>query len=182
VRILLNVDQDVIARPLTVSDAPAMHTLLSQNRTHLDMWLRWSGALQTLSDVERFIEMFEQKQAVRDGFHYGIWVADKLAGGVVCWYINRDNKNCELGYWLAASFTGQGLATKAARAAINYLFTQENLHRIEMQCGVQNTASRAVAERCGLIQEGIRRESHWITDRFVDHVVYGILARDYIHT
>ena len=97
----------------------------------------------------------------------------------MCWYVNKDNRNGEVGYWLGDDFTGQGLTTKAARAAISYLFNERNLHRIEMQCGVENQASRSVAQRCGLKQEGIRRESHWITDRFVDHVVYGILAREW---
>jgi ribosomal-protein-serine acetyltransferase len=48
-----------------------------------------------------------------------------------------------------------------------------------MLCGEENLASRAVAERLGYRPEGIRRESHWITDRFVDHVVYGMLDREW---
>jgi ribosomal-protein-serine acetyltransferase len=44
---------------------------------------------------------------------------------------------------------------------------------------VRNAASRAVARRLGFQEEGIRRESHWITDRFVDHVIYGILDREW---
>ena len=73
----------------------------------------------------------------------------------MCWYVNKDNRNGEVGYWLGDDFTGQGLTTKAARAAISYLFNERNLHRIEMQCGVENQASRSVAQRCGLKQEGI---------------------------
>ena len=59
------------------------------------------------------------------------------------------------------------------------LFEVEGLHRVEMQCGVGNAPSRAVAERLGFRPEGIRRESHWITDRFVDHVVYGLLESEW---
>ena len=99
--------------------------------------------------------------------------------GAVCWYIDRENRNAEVGYWLGAPFTGRGLATRAGRAVVGYLFEREAVHRVEMQCGVANSASRAVAERCGLIAEGVRRESHWITDRYVDHVVYGILDREW---
>jgi ribosomal-protein-serine acetyltransferase len=46
-----------------------------------------------------------------------------------------------------------------------------------LPCG--SSAGRAVAERLGFRAEGIRHESHWITDRFVDRVVYGMLARDW---
>ena len=87
--------------------------------------------MQTLEDVRDLITRFENKETANDGFHCGIWVEDRLAGGVVCWYVNQANRNGEVSYWLGEAFTGRGLATKAARAAIDYLFEQ-NLHRVEM--------------------------------------------------
>lgn len=171
--------EGVSVRPLEQGDVPAMVALLHRNRTHLDRWLRWSAALRTAEDVATFIHGFEYRLAAGDGFHCGIRVDGSLAGGVVCWYIHRQNRNAEVGYWLGVEQTGRGLATRAARWAVDYLFQAEALHRVEMQCGVENLASRAVAERLGFRAEGIRRESHWITDRFVDHVVYGMLSRDW---
>ncbi|MEO0559209.1 MAG: GNAT family protein [Bacteroidota bacterium] len=173
----LSLGETVTARSLQPEDAPAVHRLMTASRQHLDRWLRWSSAIQTLSDVEALIARFETKEANGDGFHLGVWDDGELAGGAVCWGIHRENRNAEVGYWLGRAFTGRGLATQSAQAVIEHLFTVETLHRIEMQCGVENTASRAVAERCGLANEGIRRESHWI--RFVDHVVYGILRHEW---
>ncbi|GAB5534308.1 MAG: GNAT family protein [Rubricoccaceae bacterium] len=167
------------ARSLQLDDAPAVHELMTASREHLDQWLRWSSAIQTLDDATALIGRFQAKEAAGDGFHVGIWDKGELAGGAVCWGIHRENRNAEVGYWLGHAFTGRGLATRSATAVIEHLFTHEGLHRVEMQCGVANAASRAVAERCGLANEGIRRESHWITDRFVDHVVYGILDREW---
>ena len=166
----------VTVRPLTRADAPAMHALLVASRAHLDRWLRWSSSLRSPEDVATFIAGFEARLAANDGFHCGVWMDRALAGGVVCWYIHRQNRNAEVGYWLAEPFTGRGLATRAARWAVDRLFRVERLHRVEMQCGVGNHASRAVAERLGFRPEGVRRESHWITDRFVDHAVYGLLS------
>jgi len=169
----------VTLRPFTQADAPAMHALLVADRRHLDRWLRWSSSLGTLDDVAIFLAGFEARLATGDGFHCGVWTERALAGGVVCWYIQRQNRNAEVGYWLGEAYTGRGLATRAARWAVDRLFRAERLHRVEMQCGVENRASRAVAERLGFHPEGIRRESHWITDRFVDHVVYGMLDREW---
>jgi ribosomal-protein-serine acetyltransferase len=169
----------VAVRPLRQADAPAMHALLAANRPHLDRWLRWSSSLRSPDDVTRFIAGFEARLTTGDGFHCGIWMDQVLAGGVVCWYIHRQNRNAEVGYWLGAGFNGRGLATRAARWAVDWLFRVERLHRVEMQCGVGNRNSRAVAERLGFRPEGVRRESHWITDRFVDHVVYGMLDREW---
>jgi ribosomal-protein-serine acetyltransferase len=166
-------------RPLTASDAAAVQALIERNRAHLDKWLRWSARVQSLADVQAMIVRFEAKTAAGDGFHWGIWQHDMLVGGVICHYINRGDLNAELGYWLGADFTGKGLATRASAAAVRHLLREEKLHRLEMVCGVANTRSRAVAERLGFQNEGVRREAYWITDRFVDHVLYGLLAREW---
>ena len=169
-------------RPLTPADAVAVHALITGNRAHLDRWLRWSSTIRTLAEVEALIAQFTEKQARGDGFHLGVWDADRLAGGCVCWYIHRQNRNAEIGYWLGAQFVGRGLATAAARVVVNYLFEQEGLHRIEMQCAVNNSASRAIPERLGFTLEGVRRDSHWITSRFLDHAVYGLLEPEWRRT
>jgi ribosomal-protein-serine acetyltransferase len=168
----------LLLRSLTSADAFAMHRVLTQNRAHLDRWLRWSARIRSLAETEAFIEEFARKEAAGDGFHCGLWSGSALIGGVVCWYLNRLNRNCEVGYWLVEAALGRGLATRAVGAAVDHLVTAENVHRVEMQCGVTNARSRAVPERLGFQLEGIRRESHWVTDRFVDHAVYGLLATD----
>jgi ribosomal-protein-serine acetyltransferase len=167
------------ARPIVASDAPAVLDLIEQNRAHLDKWLRWSARVKTRADVEAMIARHDADAAAGSGFHWGIWHRDSLAGGVICHYINRNDANAELGYWLGASFTGHGLATRASAAAVDYLIKIEQMHRLEMLCGVANTPSRAVAERLGFMNEGVRRESYWITDRYVDHVIYGLLAHEW---
>src|SRR5262249_14120161 len=113
------------------------------------------------------------------GFHLGIFVQGRLVGGLVCWGINRHHRNTEIGYWLDANDLGRGLATRASARALEYLFEIEGVHRVEMQCAVENTRSRSVPERVGFPPEGIRRSSHWITTRFMDHVVYGLLEPEW---
>lgn len=172
-------DNKTLLRPLEPADAPPVHSLIQANRFHLDRWLRWSSSIQTLENTADLIETFAGKQSAGDGFHLGIWHEGRLAGGLVCWYINRQNRGAELGYWLGADLVGRGLATRSAALGVEHLFVTKELNRIEMQCGAENRASRRVAERLGFSLEGIRRESHWITDRFVDHAVYGLLRREW---
>ncbi len=57
------------------------------------------------------------------------------------------------------------------------LLIANKLHESGHNAGAE--FSRRVAERLGFTLEGIRRESHWITDRFVDHAVYGMLRREW---
>jgi RimJ/RimL family protein N-acetyltransferase len=55
----------------------------------------------------------------------------------------------EIGYWLGVPFWGQGYATEAARAVIDYAF--EEFGSMELRAGarVVNSASRRVLEKCG---------------------------------
>lgn len=174
-----NLDAETSIYPLEQKDSEDIYQLITRSRTHLDRWLRWSAAIQTKEDVHALVGQFQDKLRRGDGFQCGIWHNNHLAGAVVCWYIHPGNKNAEIGYWLGKPFTGKGLATRAAERALTYLFADVGLHRVEMQCGVANLKSRAVPERLGFTFEGVRRESHWITDRFVDHAVYGVLSSEW---
>jgi ribosomal-protein-serine acetyltransferase len=170
---------ELLIRDLRPADAGAVHQLIERNRAHLDRWLRWSSGMRTVADAQGLIEQFQAKLHAGDGFHCGLWVDGQLAGGVVCWYIHRHHRNAEIGYWLGESYLRRGLATRASAQIIDHLFRVEGLHRVEMQCGADNRASRAVPERLGFRLEGLRRESHWITTRFVDHCVYGLLSSEW---
>lgn len=172
-------DTNTRVTSLDTGHVAEVYNLIATNRAHLDRWLRWSSGIETQADAHQFVAQFKAKLQQGNGFLCGIWHRDRLAGAVVCWYIHPENRNAEIGYWLGESFTGQGLATRATKRVLDYLFSETGLHRIEMQCGVGNTKSRAIPERLGFTLEGVRRASHWITNRFVDHAVYGILATEW---
>lgn len=69
--------------------------------------------------------------------------------------------------------------TKACKACIDYAFNELKLHRLEIRCAVENERSRAIPERLGFTNEGTIREAEWLYDHFVDHVVYGMLEREW---
>lgn len=175
----IQVSDEVVLRLFDQDHADAMLDLIQRNRVHLDRWLRWSGRVQSIDDGRAFIRRFEDKFAAGDGFHAGLWYREALAGGLVCHFINRESHKSEIGYWLGAEFTGKGVVTRACRAVLDYLFTHEKLHRIEIQCATDNVPSRAVAERLGFVLEGIKRESEWITSSYRDHALYSLLAYEW---
>ena len=172
-------DERTCLKPLTLDDVAAFYGVLQQNRSHLDEWLRWSGRIQTPADAKAFIQRFELKQEQNDGFHLGIWQDETLMGGVICHFINHESARSEVGYWLSANAVGHGLASRATRTVIDYLFSVMQLHRVKIVCGVDNHRSRAIPERLGFQLEGIKRESEWVSTRFVDHALYAILSYEW---
>lgn len=61
----------------------------------------------------------------------------------------------ELGYWLGVEFWGQGFATEAARAAIDFFFEESESEHLIAGARVANPASRNILEKCGFQWSGV---------------------------
>ena len=61
----------------------------------------------------------------------------------------RDEETPELGYWLGVDHWGQGFATEAARAVIDFTFEEFDIPLIRSGARVANPASRNILEKCG---------------------------------
>ena len=70
--------------------------------------------------------------------------------GVGFW---RDAPDPEIGWWLARKWWGQGLATEAARTALQHAFKHAGLDRIISAARPENTASTRIMEKLGLTRE-----------------------------
>ncbi len=74
---------------------------------------------------------------------------------------------------------GKGIVTQACQAIIDYIFDDLKLNRVEIRCATQNVRSRAIPERLGFKTEGILRQSEWLYNHFVNHIVYGLLVSEW---
>jgi RimJ/RimL family protein N-acetyltransferase len=61
----------------------------------------------------------------------------------------------ELGYWLGVNHWGQGYATEAMHALIDYAFSDLNHEALQAGSRVTNPASRRVLEKCGFQWTGV---------------------------
>jgi RimJ/RimL family protein N-acetyltransferase len=104
-----------------------------------------------LADAEQFITSVNRK----DGeFALLITLADDtIIGG--CGVGKLFGSDPEIGYWFGVSYWGNGYATEAARAIVDYAFTELGLNRLEAGARVSNPASRRVLEKCGFQWTGV---------------------------
>ena len=63
-------------------------------------------------------------------------------------FVRQSDGLTAIGYWIGTGYTGQGYATEAARAVIDYLFTVHNEQALVATCRVVNEASRHVLQKC----------------------------------
>ena len=169
----------VVLRMFDGRHAEALFRLTERNREHLRPWMPWVDQVRTSMDSAAFIQSGLQQFAHDNGFQAGIWLRDELAGAIGYHYWHWGNRRTELGYWLGADYQGQGLMTRACRALTGYAFAELGLQRVEIQCATTNRPSRAVPERLGFVEEGVRRQAEWLHDHFVDLVVYSMLRDEW---
>ena len=104
----------------------------------------------SVEDAEQFIAA-----AKRQGGEVAFLITldDDLIGGCG---VARSDSGPELGYWVGVPFWGQGFATEAARAVIDYAFCSLGHEALEAGVRVSNPASRRVLEKCGFQWTGVR--------------------------
>jgi len=110
-----------------------------------------------------------------EGFVAAICLDQNIVGVIGYNHIDWANRIGHMGYWLAASFQGQGMMTIACQALMDHAFTALNLDRLVIACATENHRSRAIPERLGFHHEGTAQEAEWLYDHFVDHEIYALL-------
>lgn len=95
-----------------------------------------------------------------DAAQLGIELDGVLVGDLMLRITSLTSRQAELGWMIAAQQQGKGIATEAARAALELAFAM-GAHRVIAHLDEQNVGSRKVAERLGMQLEA----------RFVDDEV-----------
>lgn len=81
----------------------------------------------------------------------------------------------EVGYWLAPSVRGRGLAARALRLFCSWAFRELSLARIEAIPELENRDSHRLLERSGFTREGLLRAYQTVQGERRDMVMYSLL-------
>ncbi len=158
--------------------AEQLFALTDRNRDFLKQWLPWLDGVTRPEHSREFINSqllaFQQGRAL----HCSILYRGQLAGVLAYNSIDRANGTGHVGYWLGREYNGKGLMTECLRDLVTVGFRYYALNRIEVRCAAGNHKSRAIPERLGFRREAVLRQQEWLYDKYVDHVVYGLLKSE----
>lgn len=140
----------------------------------LEIWadpvaMRWYP--KTL-ERDELAALMERNQKRYEQYGHGLWAvilqSEKQCIGDCgpVWQEVDGVEELEIGYHLKPKYWGQGFASEAARACMNYAFEKLNARRVISMIRPENLPSRRVAERNGL---QIEKEVFW---RGYQHYVY----------
>ncbi len=99
----------------------------------------------------------------------------ELVGSVGLRDIDAEHSQAELGFWIAVSCWGRGIATEAAGRVCEFGVAELALNRIFAHHMVRNPASGAVLRKLGFEQEGTLRQRIRKWGVFEDVIIYGLV-------
>ncbi len=104
---------------------------------------------------------------------------NQLIGDMGIVFTNHNNMQGEIGCTLHKDFQGNGYATEALRAMVNFLFVGLNKHRVVASVDPRNTASIGLIERLGFRKEAHHKESYYLRGEWVDDIIYALLKHEW---
>ena len=123
------------------------------------------------------------QSAYRNETFYDFALVDKNSGKMIgtCGFTSFDlqNNSAEIGYVLHPDFWGKGLAREAVMRLMAFGFAELRLHRMTAKIMTENTASKRVAEKCGMRHEATYVESMLIKGAYETIDEYAILAKEF---
>ena len=129
-------------------------------------------------DAEKFIA----GQILLDQETHQCWAIeqdDAVVGGINIRF-DFEHQVGELGYSVAQTHWGKGLAAEAARAVIDAAFSKyPNLNRVRAMADSRNVGSLRVMEKLGMVREGVLRQNRITRGEFIDEVWCGILRSEW---
>jgi RimJ/RimL family protein N-acetyltransferase len=173
--VFLNTDDDAVSlRTVEEEDLPFLQRNLN------DPEVRGLLRSPTPRNGEQMRETFEERLSDDDGVSLLVCAASdddpEPVGSVALFRIDEQAGVGTLACWIDPEFHGEGYATLATEAMVEYAFDDRRLHKVVGEAYAHNEASRRVLEKVGLREEGVLRDEQFVDGEHVDVHRFGLLA------
>lgn len=129
---------------------------------------------QGAEKVKVFAGAFEEHEAIWWSFR--VKETGRFVGYGGLFEISAEDHNAEIGYGFHPEHWGQGYASEAVRAIVDFGFAGLGLRRIFGMIDPENGASTRVLEKLGFEREGIMRDACFARQRYWDQCLYAKLG------
>lgn len=142
----------LLLREFTLSDAPDLFRYA--HLPEVSRFAEWDSP-ETVYESEELIQRYISWQFETPRRHLVLAITHngRLIGDMGLTGSSQATEEAELGFALDPAYWGQGYATEAATAVVNYGFAKSGWQRIVSTCDVDNLASAAVLRKIGMQQE-----------------------------
>ena len=130
------------------------------------LWYPHTSENQTYS----YLNSIQQSYKCGEFYDWAVVITEtgRMIGTCGFTTINVENRRAEVGYVFNPDYWGNGYATEAVSAAIEFAFKELGMNRVEAHYIVGNDKSLAVMKRCGMTPEGILKDYMLIKGDYKD--------------
>jgi len=105
--------------------------------------------------------------------------SEKYIGNVYMTDIDMINRTCQSHILIGdKDYWGKGYAREALMLAVDYMFNERNIRRIQANILETNIASLKMHQKCGYEIEGILRNAVYKNGRYINQYVLGLLKEE----
>lgn len=168
----------LLLRMLRLDDAADMYEYACDLEiAHNGLWLPFETLQDSIDDIEETLEGYRRHELLDWAVQHK---ADrKMIGRLGLHSHHPRDRRAEIGYAYNRHYYGQGIATEAARAVLEFGFTTLQLNRIGARALPDNAASIRVLVKLGMQFEGVQREYTTLRGKPEDLHCYSILRREW---
>ena len=169
--------KQVVLRELRTSDAPSLFAMLTTEEVARFI----SPPPTTVEGFERFIEwaLHQRRAGVYACFAVTLRGFDTAIGIFQVREIEANFKTGEWGFAIGATFWGTGVFQEGAQLMLDFVFDTIDVHRLEARAAVQNGRGIGALRKVGAVREAVLRQSFLRNGRYLDQVLYSLLADDW---
>ena len=166
-------------RQLKKRDARKLQALLVKDRTWLSPWEATTPGIRYPVDARDLISNLLYQQRKGSGLAFVLEIDGKFAGQINAANILHGSvSSASVGYWIGKEFAGRGAMPIAVALTIDYLFDEQNLHRVQIDIRPENGASLRVVEKLGLREEGLKERFIHIDGQWRDHRTFAVTSEE----
>lgn len=168
----------VVLRALRDDDVDDLFAIYS-DREVMRFWS--SPAHESREQTAELLRDIAEGFRARNLFEWAIAdrVEDRVIGTVTLFRVDTAHRRAEIGYALARSAWGKGIATEALSLLIRFAFEELDLHRLEADADPRNDRSLRVLMRQGFRREGLQLERYWLSGEIQDGALLGLLRHEW---
>jgi len=168
----------LLLRPYRREDAPAVADACRDDL--IQRWLPLPNPYTAADALTWCTQMAPRFRETGEGIEWAaIAIANqRLIGSFGLKRTDWRARSSEVGYWVAPSARGQGLAVEAVQAIARWLLLEQRFERMVLRAAAGNHASQRVAEKAGMTREGVARNAGFTNSGRVDLVVFSLTPAD----
>lgn len=177
----------VVLRPLVPDDWDAWREIRIRCRDWLEPWepLAEPGSPDPVIDREAFRSRcgaWDRQRHFDSAYGFAMFLRDdgRLAGELSLGSLQRGPfQSAYIGYWVDQALAGRGYVVEGVAILLKFGFEVLGLHRLEAAIVPRNHASRRIAEKLGMREEGTSLRFLQIQGVYEDHIRYAMTREEW---